>query len=446
MTNKIEEKVNKIYSYVDLLLIDPINRFFKTLIKLYKSSKLKFFLVILLIISLVSFVSIINYKVFKYIELNTKTEEPVQIAKRGNDKNMNYTGEPIFNALEGFSETYKKIITTFEPLFENFISNTSDVTGKSQKISKGFIFNVLGYSDIEMSSGAKVKSALYYASRLNLLVVPIMTLLIVIYVFNNLIDFENNKFSLFSILTRVITTVGLLIITPAILSLSIQAGNLLTKFFLEDNSLFEFIKKFFDELVKPQQNSGNLQELLQNFLSSNFSPIAILQVLPVAIPLMLILLQLIFIALQFIIRYINMYFLTCIYPLAVVFNIHPKTAGININFWKTWITLVIHQPFFILGYVIIQNMLSSMLKTGVSLEQIILFVGMLLFLSTINIIVAKIFGDVFTAIANNVTAAAGTAMINRYTNLKSRFTTKKKYAAKKTTISKTSPTCCKDCK
>ena len=82
-------------------------------------------------------------------------------------------------------------------------------------------------------------------------------------------------------------------------------------------------------------------------------------------------------------------------------------------------------------------MLSSMLKSGVSLEQIILFVGMLLFLSTINVIVAKIFGDVFTAITNNIVAAAGTAMINKYTNLKSRFTTKK-LTTKKTSIKKSS--------
>ena len=150
---------------------------------------------------------------------------------------------------------------------------------------------------------------------------------------------------------------------------------------------------------------------------------------------MIILLEIIFISLQFIIRYVNLYFLACIFPLAVVFNIHPKTSGININFWKTWITLIIHQPFFILGYVIIQNMLSEMLKTGVSLEQIILFVGMLLFLSSINIIVAKIFGDVFTAVMNNVVAAAGTALINRYSNIKSRFVTKKK-VTKKTTVGK----------
>ncbi|MEI6887161.1 MAG: hypothetical protein WCK31_02890 [bacterium] len=432
-------KIEKTKNLINQLFIIQVSIFLKSLSKILSVSKLRFFVILFSIFIIISSVTYLNCQVLIFSE-SMYLSGNTNVIKKDNHELLNssekHVGEFTLNALEAFGETYKKVITTFEPLFENFISNTSDVTGKSQKTDSGFIFNVIGYSDIEMSSGAKLKSALYYANRLNLLVVPIMTLLIVIYVFNNLIDNENNKYSLYSILTRIVSTVVLLIASPAILSLSIQASNLLTKFFLQDQTLFEFIKNFFDELVKPTQNLNSLQEMIQNFFSSSLSPIAALQVLPVAIPLMLILLQLIFISFQFIIRYINMYFLTCIYPLAVVFNIHPKTANVNLNFWKTWITLLIHQPFFILGYVIIQDMLSSMLTTGVSLEQIIVFVGMLLFLSTINIIVAKIFGDVFTAITNNVIAAAGTAMINRYSNLKARFTTKKKVTTKKTTASK----------
>ncbi|MEI6463024.1 MAG: hypothetical protein WCO33_05185 [bacterium] len=438
MKTNFEQRLSRLREMLTLMINKPISKFVNSLSEIYKLSKVKFLVILLSILFTIFVVTVLNYKITLLVESRIINNNNVGIQEDRLTKNITgNTGDPILTPLEGFSETYKKIITTFEPIFENFISNTSDVTGKSIKGTNGFTFNVLGYSDVVMSSGASIRSALYYASRLNLLIVPIMTLLIVIYVFNSLIDLDNNKFSLISILSRVILTVILLITTPAILSLTIQGTNLLTKFFLQDGTLFEFLKKFFDELVKPQQNGNTLQDLLQSFLSSTFSPLAVFQVLPIAIPLMLILLQIIFISFQFIIRYINMYFLACIYPIAVVFNIHPKTQGININFWKTWITLLIHQPFFILGYVIIQDMLSSMLKSGVSLEQIILFVGMLLFLSTINVIVAKIFGDVFTAITNNIVAAAGTAMINKYTNLKSRFTTKK-LTTKKTSIKKSS--------
>jgi cell division protein FtsW (lipid II flippase) len=54
---------------------------------------------------------------------------------------------------------------------------------------------------------------------------------------------------------------------------------------------------------------------------------------------MIIVILFIFLAFQFIIRFVQMYFLACIYPLAVLFEVHPKMGSVSRNYWKTWISL-----------------------------------------------------------------------------------------------------------
>lgn len=327
------------------------------------------------------------------------------------------------NNITSFKDSYKKVLETFDPIFLGFISKTPDVTGKSQEFMGGSIFNVLSYSDVVLSDGGRIDSSIKYSSKLMIIVIPSISLLLSIYVFTELLKEGDSKLPIYQVIIRVVKTVILLIITPHILSLSIQGANLISKFLMNNGGMLDFLKNFIDQL----SNEPSPDNFLSNLFFGGTSFFGFLQSLPVLIPIMIIVILFIFLAFQFIIRFVQMYFLACIYPLAVLFEVHPKMGSVSRNYWKTWISLLIHQPFFILGYVLVQEMLLQMLKSGPSLVQIIMFVGLLLFLSGINVLVSKIFGDVFTSISQNVLAAAGTSIVNKYTNLKSRFVNRKKY-------------------
>lgn len=327
------------------------------------------------------------------------------------------------NNITTFKDSYKKVLETFDPIFLGFISKTPDVTGKSQEFLGGSIFNVLSYSDVVLSDGGRIDSSIKYSSKLMIIVIPAISLLLSIYVFTELLKEGDSKIPIYQIIIRVVRTVILLIITPHILSLSIQGANLFSKFVMNNGGMLDFLKNFIDQL----SSDPSPDNFLSNLFFGGTSFFGFLQSLPVLIPIMIIVILFIFLAFQFIIRFVQMYFLACIYPLAILFEVHPKMGSVSRNYWKTWISLLIHQPFFILGYVLVQEMLLQMLKSGPSLVQIIMFVGLLLFLSGINVLVSKIFGDVFTSISQNVLAAAGTSIVNKYTNLKSRFVNRKKY-------------------
>ena len=327
------------------------------------------------------------------------------------------------NNITTFKDSYKKVLETFDPIFLGFISKTPDVTGKSQEYLGGSIFNVLGYSDVLLSDGGRIDSSIKYSSKLMIIVIPAISLLLSIYVFTELLKEGDSKLPMYQVIISVVKTVVLLIITPHILSLSIQGANLFSKFVMNNGGMLDFLKNFIDQI----SSDPSPDNFLSNLFFGGTSFFGFLQSLPVLIPIMIIVILFIFLAFQFIIRFVQMYFLACIYPLAILFEVHPKMRSVSRNYWKTWISLLIHQPFFILGYVLVQEMLLQMLKSGPSLVQIIMFVGLLLFLSGINVLVSKIFGDVFTSISQNVLAAAGTSIVNKYTNLKSRFVNRKKY-------------------
>lgn len=381
----------------------------------------------LLVLGISIFLSITLLLITSQTYVNVKSEEKKTVSIV--DLNIGGIEE---NNITSFKDSYKKVLETFDPIFLGFISKTPDVTGKSQEFMGGSIFNVLSYSDVVLSDGGRIDSSIKYSSKLMIIVIPSISLLLSIYVFTELLKEGDSKLPIYQVMMRVVKTVILLIITPHILSLSIQGANLFSKFVMNNGGMLDFLKNFIDQI----SSDSSPDNFLSNLFFGGTSFFGFLQSLPVLIPIMIIVILFIFLAFQFIIRFVQMYFLACIYPLAVLFEIHPKMGSVSRNYWKTWISLLIHQPFFILGYVLVQEMLLQMLKSGPSLVQIIMFVGLLLFLSGINVLVSKIFGDVFTSISQNVLAAAGTSIVNKYTNLKSRFVNRKKYV-RNTSKSKT---------
>jgi hypothetical protein len=229
------------------------------------------------------------------------------------------------NNITTFKDSYKKVLETFDPIFFlGFISKTPDVTGKSQEFLGGSIFNVLGYSDVVLSDGGRIDSSIKYSSKLMIIVIPAISLLLSIYVFTELLKEGDSKLPMYQVIISVVKTVVLLIITPHILSLSIQGANLFSKFVMNNGGMLDFLKNFIDQI----SSDPSPDNFLSNLFFGGTSFFGFLQSLPVLIPIMIIVILFIFLAFQFIIRFVQMYFLACIYPLAILFEVHPKMRSV----------------------------------------------------------------------------------------------------------------------
>lgn len=318
--------------------------------------------------------------------------------------------------VSNFLDSFKGTVELFTPIFDSFISETADVTGKSRPAGNAYQINLFGSYEAEFVTGSTMRPASFYYTKLLALVVPIAVLAIVFQGFNIMTNAEDNANKIKELVTRFILAVSMLVFTPYILSGSIIGMNLLVKELTGGQQLTEFITEFVDT-VKQGYEAGTGDQI-NNTLNSVFSLgtnniVAFFQSLPIILPFVLILLLFLYVSFQFIIRYLNLYFLACIYPFAIVFYIHPSTRMYPTNFWKQWITFLIHQPVFVLGYIIVQDLLFDMLEAGPQFEQVLIFLAMLLFLATINQISARIWGDVFTAVSTNIQSALGTAMAYR---------------------------------
>lgn len=416
MIGKIDQKWDQFKGATDTLLVDPLKEAKGNYLRIYKKDKKKaiWLLVILLSILVASF--FISYILFGRANIrggNTAQNEyyysTTMARGEGDDIDL---GEDV--TVSSFLESYKWALDFFTPIFDSFISQTADVTGKSTPSGNGYSFSLTASNQTEFITGTSIQPATVYYSKALVLIVPIAVLLIIIKAFNFIASPENQQESVFGYFKRVIGTIVLLIITPTIMSLSIVAVNLLSKQFIGNGSLTDFMLTFIERLEE-EYSAGTADYIVSIFTNiTGMGILGFINSLPIILPLTLILLLFLYVAFQFIIRFLNLYFLAAVYPFAVVFNMHDKTANIQNSFWKQWTSLLIHQPVFVLGYSIVQNLLDDMLNSsGVGLEQILIFLGFLLFLASINMIASRIWGDVYTAISQNISAGLGTMLASK---------------------------------
>jgi len=95
-----------------------------------------------------------------------------------------------------------------------------------------------------------------------------------------------------------------------------------------------------------------------------------------------------------------------LYPIVIPFALSPRTEGIVHSFFKIWFTALIQQPAFVLGFAIATDIFTAILTSkGPSVGMLFFFTGFLFFLGGVNMLVARIFGDVWTAMGINMQAA-----------------------------------------
>lgn len=315
-----------------------------------------------------------------------------------------------------YLEQIKTSLNSISGVFDNFITLTPDPTGLSTCSLEGNLKCSLGngasaYFDLPTKS-AVLPSTHIISDKLLVLLIPMGVIMISLEAYELIVNRQMQRGT--NILKKIILVLVLLIITPYLLSISILVINFLSHSLLENSSLTSFISHFADQLENsPSQNIFEtfFRDILQALDPGGANPFSYISALPVMIPLTLIFILLLFISFQFIIRFLALYFLSALYPIVIIAFLYERSANLLKNYLKIWLTFLVQQPVFILGFILVKDVLFSIFDKGISFEALIIFVGMLIFLASINLFVSRIWGDTYAVVAQNITSAVATQAI-----------------------------------
>ena len=414
--------ISKLKQISKLFFIEPLLEAKQNYLKIYSKNKRKALLILgtFILISIGLFhLSHLFFSQFTYQDINNTfpiTDNSVTINS---------------NVLPGFvganpvgTDEFKKLLNEYIwPIFEDFIGNTPDPTGNTDcrdvanngctfiyfnRLQKDSCNNVLF-----AQSPTQLTSSLFYSNKLIEIIFPIFTILCIIQGFN---FFSNdNRTGLKAFVMRFFSSLGLFMFTPIILSLSVLGMNLFSNAILEGISLSSKLSELCINILLGMSKQGGIEALLNGnffeFLFRNSFLGQIITLISFIVPFGLLLLLLIYVCFQFVIRFLNLYFLAVVYPIVVVFAVHPKTQNIVNSYFKQWTTFVIQQPIFLIGLKIVLDMLGPLFNNNTfNPSYLIIFIGALLFLASINLFTARIWGDVYTAVSQNVTSAIGAGL------------------------------------
>lgn len=307
-------------------------------------------------------------------------------AKPALAQNADITPTPQVNALNDNQASSSGILNSFFSSFD--------------WISNGLIFNtpnLLG-NTITLSDGTQLSGISQFRTIFYDIAIPLFAVIISFIALSHITG--DNSYQLKNFLKRLVVVVVLFILTPYILSYSIEFINLLNDKINAQNTFN--IASFITDYI----NSGDLMKLL-GFNPTPFgilfnSPSTIMQLIVVIVSLGFFLLGFIYIVFQAIFRFIALLFLSVLFPLVLPFALSNKTENITNTYFRTWFTFLIQQPAFILGFAIVSAILGSILKAhGGNIGTLFLYSGSLIFLGGVNVFVGRIFGDGWSLLSTN---------------------------------------------
>lgn len=285
-------------------------------------------------------------------------------------------------------QSIKDGINLFEDTFSTFVNSTPDVTQDPLVISEEYT----------------ISYTLVFRNVLLGITTPLIALMIV-FKGIQLITTEVSGDILRSFFYRVLIVVCLFIVVPFILSYTIQISNVFIESISGNKQFSAFLIEYFDDVEK-----GVAEGDADSFAFFKFNPVVqgvgSVTSLPFTVPVFLMFLIFIFIGLQFIIRFISLYFLSILYPIVIPFALTSSTQNVVISYFKAWITFLLHQPAFMLGYVLTIKIVEGMLVGGVNFNVLLIYVGVMIFLAGINVMVSKIFGEALGTLSANFKVAA----------------------------------------
>lgn len=231
---------------------------------------------------------------------------------------------------------------------------------------------------------------------------------------------SDNAQELKSFAVRFLITIILFITVPSVLSYSIQANNLLVAKISSTQKFTTFLDDYLNKTKEGIQNNESSEKFgIPTFdislRSGIFNSLGkfIVQIFLFILTFLFLLLGFVYLGFQFVIRFAALLFLGVIYPIVIPFMLSEKTQGIPMTYFKTWFTFLIQQPAFVLGFSIATDIFNSILTAkGPSVGMLFFYTGFLFFLGGVNVLVARIFGDTWTAFSTNMGAAVGSRAVS----------------------------------
>jgi hypothetical protein len=310
---------------------------------------------------------------------------------------IQYTNEfSVQNEPSSIITLLKNFVNGFDTFLGGFIFYTPDPLAKTIVLKdKSEIPGVTKYRDI------------FYQIAL-----PILAIIIAGIAISKL--GSDNAQQLKSFFFRLLIVIVLFITVPPMLSYSIQFNNLLVEKISTTQNFTGFLNDYFDKSQQAISTNSNPSETfgIPSFDISLKSGIFyslgkfIVQLLLFALTFIFLLCGFIYIGFQFVIRFASLLFLGVIYPVVLPFALSERTQNIVYTYFKSWFTFLIEQAAFVLGFSIATDIFTSILNAkGPSVGMLFFYTGFLFFLGSVNVMVARIFGDVWTAMSGNMYAA-----------------------------------------
>jgi hypothetical protein len=276
-------------------------------------------------------------------------------------------------------------------------------------VSSGLIFNtpeLLG-DTITLKDGTVLSGLSQFRTIFSDIAIPIFVLIVSYTALSHIT--HDNTVQLKNFFKRLVFVVVLFIVTPAILSYSIQFVNLLNEKIIAQNAynLATFVQNYVNT-----EEFRRLTGASSPFPTVVFNMNTILQILVLVIAVGFFLIGFLYIVFQAMIRFISLLFLSVIFPLVLPFALSEKTENITNTYFKTWFTFLIQQPAFVLGFAIVSSILGSIIAShGGSMGTLFLFSGSLIFLGGVNIFVGRIFGDGWSMMSTNAQSMMGSGAL-----------------------------------
>ena len=297
-------------------------------------------------------------------------------------------------------------------LLKNFIEGFDSFMG-------GFIFYTPDplAETITLKDDSTIPGVTKYRNTLYQIAIPIIAIIISLIALSKI--GTDNTHELKSFATRFFALIVLFIVVPPLLSYSIQFNNLLIERISDTQQFTGFLNNYFDqaqEKIADNQSSEKfgIPSFDMSLTSGIFKSFGkfIVQIFLFAITFLFLLCGFLFIGFQFVIRFATLLFLGVIYPLVLPFILSEKTQNIVYTFLKIWITFLIQQPAFVLGFAIVTDIFNSILNAqGPSVGMLFFYTGFLFFLGGVNVLVGRIFGDAWGAMSNNMMAMVSTRAV-----------------------------------
>lgn len=303
--------------------------------------------------------------------------------------------------------------TSVITLLKNFIKGFDSILG-------GFIFYTPDplANTITLKDGSEIVGVTKYRDIFYQIAIPILAIIIAGIAVTKL-GSENTQ-ELKSFAVRFFLVIALFLTVPLMLSYSIQFSNLLVNKISETQEFTGFLDSYFDKsneqiVAGASSESFGIPSFDISLQSGIFKSLGkfIVQIFLFALTFLFLLFGFLYLGFQFVIRFATLLFLGVIYPIVLPFALAERTQGIVQTFFKTWFTFLIQQPAFVLGFAIATDIFNSILEShGPSVGMLFFYTGFLFFLGGVNMLVARIFGDAWTAASNNMVAAISSRAVS----------------------------------